>query len=183
MPLTFARIIFTTNLWIAAALLPFQASAQTITLGGDDRMIGDVLRANGYTDGVITSRGLTIMRTEACKDGVKYRFKISILGKITSTAKIGDCQPAQRARFSANDAKDLLEQNGYAQIDARHNGRIVVATACRNNRKYQINFNHRGEVTSHQRIGNCRSRGLPNPAKIVESYLKAEGYRACVNYR
>ncbi|MEP0944129.1 MAG: hypothetical protein ABJH63_03310 [Rhizobiaceae bacterium] len=174
MPRTFARIILTTSLWIAAALVPMQASAQKITIGGDDRMVADVLRANGYTNGVVKSRSLTIVRTEACKGGDKYLVKISILGKIASTTKIGECQQAQQARFSANDAKAVLEQNGYGQINARRDGRVIVATACRNNRKYQINFNRRGEVASRQRVGNCDPVGLA--AWQIIDRLKAEGY-------
>lgn len=176
MPRTFARIILITTLFMAAVVGTLQANAQTITLGGDDRMVAQVLRANGYTNGVIKSRSLTLVRTEACKNGTKYLVKISVLGKITSVTKLGDCpQPQQQARFTEKQAAELLKQNGYGQIDARRNGNTIVATACRNNRQYQINFNRRGEVASRRRTGDCAPAGLA--AWQISDLLKAEGYR------
>lgn len=174
MPRTFARIILATGFWIAAVTAPIQANAQNITLGGDDKMVADVLRINGYTNGVIKSRSLTLVRTEACKDGSKYLVKISVLGKITSVTKLGDCPQSQQARFTARQAAEVLRQNGYRQIDARRQGNSVVATACRNNRKYEINFNRRGEVASRRRAGNCDPTGLA--AWQIIDLLKAEGY-------
>ena len=174
MPRPFAKILFITSLWIGATMAPMQASAQSITLGGDDKMVADVLRINGYTNGVIKSRSLTLVRTEACKNGTKYLVKISVLGKITSVTKLGDCPQAQQARFTAQQAAEVLRQNGYGQIDARRQGNTIVATACRNNRKYQINFNRRGEVASRRRAGNCDPAGLA--AWQIIDRLKAEGY-------
>ena len=170
----FAKTIMIACFCIAAAIAPMQANAQSITLGGDDRMVGEVLRANGYTNGVIKSRSLTLVRTEACKNGTKYLVKISVLGKITSVTKLGDCPQPQQARFTAEQAAQLLSQNGYGQIDARRQGNTIVATACRNNRKYEINFNRRGEVASRRRAGNCDPTGLA--AWQIIDRLRAEGY-------
>ena len=175
MPRTFARIILIISFTMAAVMGRLQANAQSITLGGDDQMVAQVLRANGYTNGVIKSRSLTLVRTEACKNGTKYLVKVSVLGKITSVTKLGDCPQPQRARFTEKQAAELLQQNGYNQIDARRNGNTIVATACRNNRKYQFSFNRRGEVASRRRAGDCEPAGLP--AWQIADLLKAEGYR------
>ncbi|MEP4293137.1 MAG: hypothetical protein ABJ358_14600 [Rhizobiaceae bacterium] len=175
MPQTLARFIFIAGLAILALSQPITASAQTITLGGDDQQVVRILRGEGYRNVRITSRGLTIVRTEACKGTDKYQVKVSILGKITSTRKIGTCPAPQANRFTRNDATDLLQKNGYRRIEARREGRIIVATACRNDRRYQIEFNRRGEVAARQRIGECRPEGLNK--RQLTNILERNGYR------
>ena len=175
MPRTFAKLIFTACFVLSTLIVSLPTRAQTITLGGDDQQVVRILRGAGYRNVTIKSRGLTIVRTEACRGGDKYLVKVSILGKITSTSKIGTCPVPQQARFTRKNAKDLLEQDGYRQVEARREGRIVVATACRNDRRYQIEFNRRGKIADRQRLGNCQPAGLTK--RQIANILERNGYR------
>ena len=175
MPLTFARFITAVCFAISTLIVSTPVQAQTITIGGDDEQVRQVLRSAGYRNIEITSRGLTIVRTEACKGNDKYRVKVSILGQITSENKIGDCPAPERNRFTRNDAKRLLEGDGYSQIDAQREGRIIIAKACRNDRRYQIEFNRRGQISNRQRIGNCLPEGLTQ--RQITNLLERNGYR------
>lgn len=164
---------------IASLAQPLSASAQTITLGGDDELIFRLLRSNGYENPRVTKRGLTIIRTEACRGADKYQIKVSILGKITSTKKVGACDIApQRVRFDRGAAQAALEQAGYTQIKTEQQGRRIAATACRENRRYQMTFNRRGELADRQDIGRCAAEGLSG-TEIVEA-LRRQGYRRVV---
>lgn len=175
MPRTFARLLLIASFMFSSLIMSNSTTAQTITLGGDDQQVVRILRGAGYRDVTITSRGLTIVRTEACKGTDKYQVKVSILGKITSTKKIGTCAAPERARFSPGDAKAMLERNGYKRVDVRRDGRVIVATGCRSDRRYQIEFNRRGKVTSRQNIGNCQPAGLTQGQ--IASILERNGYR------
>lgn len=161
-----------------AVSVPLPSTAQNITLGGDDEEIFRVLRSSGYTNAVITQRGLTIIRTEACKDGQKYQVKVSILGKITSERNIGTCPVVRPARFTRRDAIKFLREDGYADIEAKSAGTIVVATACQNDRRYEIEFNRRGKITKRQSLGPCRVAGIGKDE--ITRILREKGYRGIV---
>ncbi len=151
----------------------------SITLGGNDEQIYKVLRANGYSRGKIVKRKLTIVRTEACKGGEKFLVKISILGRITSVTKIGLCKKIKQAsRFNREQAVSILQREGYTEIRTERNGRRISATACRQFRRYDLEFNRRGQLTKRNDSGSCVEIGL-NRAQIIE-IMKAEGYTRIV---
>ncbi|NKB52460.1 MAG: hypothetical protein GKR97_09585 [Rhizobiaceae bacterium] len=172
---SFARLFLSLCLVISTMTISHQASAQTITLGGDDRQVIQILRGAGYRNAVIKSRGLTIVRAEACKGSDKYLVKVSILGKITSSNKIGKCPRTDQARYSRADARQFLEREGYDRVDAQRRGNSIVATACRNNRQYQFEFNRRGKVTDRKRSGSCGPDALT--ARQITRILERNGYR------
>ncbi|MEE9314064.1 MAG: hypothetical protein V3V02_05380 [Rhizobiaceae bacterium] len=162
-----------------AVLLADTAQAQSITLGGDDEQIYNVLRQNGYTQAKITKRKLTIVRTEACKGTDKFQVKISILGRITSVNKIGTCPQNAKVRgFTREDAVSSLHRDGFTEISAERRGRRITATACRQNRRYELAFNRRGQLTNRRDIGSCAAVGL-NRAQI-EEIMHTEGYTRVV---
>jgi len=173
----FFAIVFLLFFSLLATSTPF---AQTITLGGDDNLIYRVLRDNGYTQGRIVKRKLTIVRTEACKGREKFLVKISILGRITSTSKIGRCEPAPQnaSRFSPQDAVAQLQQDGFAEITAEQTGRRVTATACRQNRRLELVFNRRGQIINQRDIGSCLAVGLSR--EQIADLLKSEGFQRIV---
>ena len=171
-------LILLTGIVGTGALSAPDARAQSITLGGDDTAIFRLLQQNGYTSPKVTKRGLTIIRTEACKGRDKYQVKVSILGRITSTAKIGTCAIAQPVRFGESEAKSALEQAGYSRIQTRRQGAFVSASACREGRSYQFGFNRRGDVTDRQDVGPCRSNGMTK--ERLAELLQREGYRRIV---
>ena len=169
--------------WAAFALIGLfgsvqNSNSQSITLGGDDKAIFRLLQNNGYTNPTVTKRGLTIIRTEACKGAEKYQVKVSILGRITSTTKIGSCAVAQPVRFGEEDAKSELELAGYNQVTTTRAGPRISATACRQDRKYQFKFNRRGRVTERQDVGPCRVAGLTRGQ--ITQILRRDGYQRIV---
>ncbi len=170
--LSFLAVI---SIFLSSWLFVPTANSQSVTLGGDDNQIFQILRSNGYTQGRVVKRKLTITHTNACKGGNEFLVKISILGRITSQTKIGRCKVAQQpgSQFLPRDAVSLLQNNGYAEIRAEINGRSVKATACRQNRRFEIAFNRRGQIIQQRDIGSCLAVGL-NKAQIKE-ILEGEG--------
>ena len=142
------------------------ASAQTITIGGDDGQVMKILGRNGYTDARIVKRGLTIIRAEACKGADKYRVKISVLGKITSTNKIGTCAVA--ATFSPRDAEAMLLREGFTQPKANARETDIYATACRGQRKVEFSVSpHSGKIQFRRAIGKC-TQTAAQPVRPVQ---------------
>ena len=178
MPINLKHCLVAAALLVGGLAAPSITSAQTITLGGDDQEIFRVLRANGYTNPRVTNRGLTIIRTEACKGADKYQVKVSILGRITSEKKVGECPVVRPARFTRQDANDLLQQEGYRQIQTSRNGNLIVATACRNNNKTRFSFNRRGRITDRKSLGTCAVQGLTR--QQIVNVLRREGYKRIV---
>ena len=123
---------------------------------GSDEQVYQVLRSQGYSTPKITKRSLTIIRTEACKDGKKYQVKVSILGRITSRSVIGSCQPRLRqAAFSERQARKALSDRRYTNIETRTIRGGTQAIGCRDGRRLEIVFNRRGGVVSRNDIGPC----------------------------
>lgn len=152
--------------------------AQSITLGGDDKQIFEVLRANGYSNPRITKRDLTIIRTEACKGTEKFQVKVSILGRITSVRKIGTCEASPAApgsRFTSAEAVRALQRDGYTNVEARRNGSRIVAIGCRNSNRYQLTFARTGQLTNRIIMGRCTNPGLSQ--RQMTDLLRDRGYR------
>lgn len=178
MPTFIKQSLIAAMLLLGSFAVPNPALAQTITLGGDDEQIFRVLRDNGFTNPKVTQRGLTIIRTEACKGADLYRVKVSILGRITSASKVGECPVVAPTRFSRKDATKLLEREGYDRIEASRNGPLVIATACRDNKKTQFSFNRRGRVTERQDLGACVAEGMSR--EQIAQVLRRDGYKRIV---
>ncbi|MEL6785106.1 MAG: hypothetical protein AAFO61_11825 [Pseudomonadota bacterium] len=136
------------------------AHAQNATIGNTDQVVADVLARNGYTDARVTRRGLTIIRTEACREGKKYQVKVSILGRITSTQEIGRCAVVQNAQqnrpaFNARRAIRRLESRGFTDVTATNVANGVVARGCNGGRYVEFNFDPAGQPTSRRQAGQC----------------------------
>lgn len=152
------------------------ANAQLqIDLGSDDQVFR-ILQSAGYSNPVVTKRSLTIIRTEACKGGKKYRLKVSILGRITSRSEIGTCKTRQQvAGYSERQVRQALKSNRYTNIETRGARGGIQAIACRNGRKFEIFFNRQGKVVTRNNLGSCAPKKLSND-QIIQS-LRTAGYR------
>ena len=152
--------------WIAAALLSLAmgvtaAQAQSIQLGGDDRVIGAALERAGYDAARIVKRDFTIVRTQACKGERKFQVKVSILGKITSVAPLGDCdlRPVQVA-FDDRDAERAMQRSGYTDVMVEPSrGPLTAARGCLDGDRVRVVFNRNGREIRRERLGRCTARG------------------------
>ncbi len=163
---------------MAASLLP--THAQTISLG-DDGLIYQVLRQNGYHDARIVKRKLTIVRAEACKGNTRFLVKISILGKITSTSKIGNCGSQQTGRKPHDTRKQIVKTlriEGYREIETYQAQGLWGATACLQLRRFRLEYNTSARLLRREDIGSCRRQGLTSDD--ITNRLKAAGYRRVV---
>ncbi|MEM9732008.1 MAG: hypothetical protein AAF903_00820 [Pseudomonadota bacterium] len=155
-----AAVALTLGTFMATDVLKNAAHAQSATIGNTDEVVANVLARNGYTDARVTRRGLTIIRTEACREGKKYQVKVSILGRITSTQEIGQCAVVQqvqqnRPAFNARRAIRRLENRGFTDVTATNVPNGVVARGCNNGRYVEFNFDPAGQPTSRRQTGQC----------------------------
>ncbi len=163
-------------IYLLSLVVTGSANAQLqIDLGSDDQVFR-ILRSAGYSNPTVTKRSLTIIRSEACKDGKKYLVKVSILGRITSRSEIGTCQTRQQiAAFSERQVRQTLKSNRYTNIETRGARGGIQAIACRNGRKFEIFFNRQGKVLARNDLGYCAPQKLSND-QIIKS-LQNAGYR------
>ena len=154
------------------------AMAQSITIGGNDQQILQMLEARGYTNMRITNRGLTLIRAEACRGEDKYLVKVSILGRITSEIKTGSCPAIRAGRFTKDDAVAVLKKNGFDKVSAIESGVAIIAKACKNNRRTEFSFNRRGKIKGQKNLGRCTVPALT--AEQIREKLRNEGYRRIV---
>ena len=142
----------------------------TFSFGTSDERIRRSMRNAGYTEIQIVDRGLTTAQAEACKDGTRYRVKLSPSGSIRAVDKIGNC----RAPVTIEQVRKILQDQGYRGIELAERGNIpYVASACRNGDRFDLRVDLFGEVTVGQRTGRC-GRDLSD--EQVEAELRKEGY-------
>ncbi|MDA8870754.1 hypothetical protein N9H93_05180 [Rhizobiaceae bacterium] len=181
-------------LTVGLALTATPSSAQTIELGSDGQTLS-VLERSGYEFGRITSRDFTIIRTEACKGADKFRVKVSILGKITSEQRIGECDmrpiaqqrrepPRPRDRGNRReDRRDSRLNNADLMQIARDRGLsdIEILNAefpryairgCRGTARFDLVVNRRGRIESETPAGTCKT---PVAARDLPTILARKG--------
>ncbi|EFL90698.1 hypothetical protein [Ahrensia sp. R2A130] len=159
------------------------ATAQSINLSNDDATILRVLEAGGFREGKVVTRGLTIVRTHACRGDSKFLVKVSILGRITSTTPLGNCDlgsrpvakpKPQNGRNVSARVQAALERQGYRRIvvtDAQPPR--ITAEACNGDDRVRVAVNRRGQVRSERRIGPCERQF--DPGRLVE-VLEQNGF-------
>ena len=140
-------------------------------ISNSDGGLAEFLGARGYTDVRVTKRGFTISTMEACKNGEKFKVKVSILGQVKSAVKIGTCGSA----FSPQQAVAAMQLEGYENIDARASGNRIIATACRDGRKFGLTFARNGQLINRDRLGRCDSNNGLTPRQIAEE-LRGQGF-------
>ncbi len=147
------------------------AQAQlSIELGGSNADIKRMLNSKGYSEIAITSRRLTTTIAKACMDGIRYQMKILITGKIKWRKEIGRCERT----ITIQEARRLLQQDGYNRIDIEPRRNAFVAIACLGNDRLRVSVDRHGRIRQDRRIGNCRPDAL-SPTDITAN-LKEQGY-------
>lgn len=124
--------------------------------GGDQLAIA-YLESQGYTDVRILANEFIQVRVEACKDGVRYRFKVRIDGRIFDVKKIGGC-----GALTVKQIRKLLRDAGYRKIEISEQDNRFVAFGCRSNDRFRIILKLNGEIRHTKRVGTCQkalSRG------------------------
>ncbi len=119
----------------------------------------------------MVERGFTKAVANGCKGGVRYRVEVSPSGGIKNTRPIGRC----RAPVTIEEARDILRKEGYRQIDLTRDGPDdYTATACRQDRKFELRVNANGAVQVLDRLGPCQGEQLSPPQ--VRARLREQGY-------
>ena len=174
---------------LACATAGWSGSAQSQTvnvqIGGSDRDVIRFLRANGFTQPRVVGRKLTIIRAEACRGNDRLLVKVSILGKITSTTKIGSCgqpaQPTQNATtrtITEEDAAALMVAQGFTSPYTIPATNAIYGTACRGLEKHEFNISLQGKIVFSRVIGKCPERGLRE--EQITKILTTDGYTRVV---
>ena len=138
-------------------------------MGISDGMVHRIASANGYTDIRIEKRKLTKTRLHACKDGIKYQLEVTLEGKLKNRGRIGRC----RNRIDAVEARRILRQSGFKQIDLSTRDGGFDAVACRRDRRLRLSMNVFGEINNEVVIGRCG--GALSQADVAD-ILHQRGY-------
>lgn len=138
-------------------------------MGISDGMVHRIASANGYTDIRIEKRKLTKTRLHACKDGIKYQLEVTLEGKLKNRGQIGRC----RNRIDAVEARRILRQSGFKQIDLTGREGGFDAVACRRDRRMRLSMNVFGEIQNEVVIGRCG--GALSQADVAD-ILHQRGY-------
>ncbi|MEM8749604.1 MAG: hypothetical protein AAGF28_04840 [Pseudomonadota bacterium] len=171
MTMYFKSLLFAL-LGFVIVLTSLPTAAQTIDLGSDEQVYR-VLERAGYRRGQITKRSITIITTEACRNGEKYRVKVSILGKITSESRIGSCG---RERLTPAQIQEALREQGYRRVEVIGNTPpFYTARGCRDGVRYRLRVNSRGRIESRRQDGNCAPNTSITPEGLRQA-LRNSGY-------
>lgn len=137
--------------FLVAAFVVRPATAQVqFQFDGGDQLAIAYLESRGYTDVRILANELIQVRVEACKDGVRYRFKVRIDGRIFDQRKIGTC-----GAITIKQARKLLRDSGYRQIEISPRDGGFIAFGCRNDNRYRVIMRYNGAIAHTKRVGRC----------------------------
>ncbi len=154
--------------FVVAVIFSSPADAQVkFEFDGGDQLAIAYLEGQGFSEVRILANELIQVRVEACKDGIKYRFKVRIDGKIFDLRKIGTC-----GAITAQQARRILRDAGYRDIEISvHDGRYF-AFGCKNNSRFRVIMQLNGTIAHTKRVGSCRdlSRGE------IAAILRKQGF-------
>lgn len=118
--------------------------------GGGDQLAIAYLEGQGFTDVRILANELIQVRVEACREGIKYRFKVRIDGKIFDLRKIGTC-----GAITVQQARKILRDAGYRDIEISASDGRFIAFGCRNNSRFRVIMQLNGSIAHTKRVGSC----------------------------
>ena len=134
-----------------SAVISSPAKAQVkFEFDGGDQVAIAYLQSRGYTDVRIIANEFIQVRVEACKDGIRYRFKVRIDGRIFNQRKIGTC-----GELTAKQIRKLLREAGYRQIEISKADGRYIAFGCKNDDKFRVILRLDGATVHTKRIGSC----------------------------
>ncbi len=158
-----------TGSFFASSVQPVHAQLE-VMLGGSDSDIKRMLNAKGYTEISIAKRRLATTLVKACLDGIRYDMKILITGKIKWRKKSGRCE----REINLEQARRILQEQGYRRIDLEARRGAFVAIACYDESRLRVSVDRFGKIRQDRRLGRCRPDAL-SPTDIKSS-LKQQGY-------
>ncbi len=136
---------------LISAVISSPATAQVkFEFEGGDQLAIAFLESRGYTDVRIIANELIQVRVEACKDGIRYRLKVRIDGRISGLRKIGTC-----GALTAKQIRKLLRDAGYRQIEISKADGQYIAFGCKNDDKFRVILRLDGATVHTKRIGSC----------------------------
>ena len=141
---------------LAAVFVVQPAKAQIkFEFEGGDQLAIAYLESRGYTEVKILANEFFQVRVEACKDGVRYRFKVRIDGRIVDLKKIGSC-----GAITKQEVRRILREAGYRRIDISQQNDRYIAFGCKQSDRFRIVVSLRGEILRTKRVVEVDARYL-----------------------
>ncbi len=141
----------------------------SLQFGLSDAKVMRVLNRNGFDQIEVYDRGLTSTRVRACKEGVRYRIKITIRMRLSGVTEIGKC----RRPVTAEELRVQLRNQGYRRINIDEQNGFYVAIACNGNARTRLTMDHFGEIKQQKNVGSCKKQPEPGDIAVL---LREQGY-------
>ncbi|KAG1648941.1 hypothetical protein GQR58_029451 [Nymphon striatum] len=115
-----------------------------------------MLEQRGFSEVKIVKRQLLALQVEACRQSVRYSFKLRLDGQIYDDRRIGNC----RKQLAEADVLKIAKDSGYKQISIVRiaNGYRVNGCRTRRNRQEEFTINFAGDIIDNRVIGTCETR-------------------------
>ncbi len=153
---------------VAFSYSPAQAQI-TFTLGLSETKVARVLHRKGFSDIEFYDPGMTTIRARACRDGKRYRMKVTIRMSINGLTEIGQCDGG----LNAKQIKNTLNNDGYRRIFVEDAGDGYVAVVCKRGKQFRLNVGRNGKIENRIRTGDCREE---MDAVSIVAMLRAQGF-------
>lgn len=154
---------------IFSLLMAGPATAQIkFEIEGGEQLAVAYLESRGFTEVKIIANELFQVRAEGCKDGVRYRFRVRIDGRIFDLRKIGSCGAVTKAQI-----RRILQNQGYRRIDIAMQNNRYVAFGCKQADRFRIVLRLDGRILNTKRVGQCRDVLSPGD---VAAKLREQGF-------
>ncbi|MEZ5813054.1 MAG: hypothetical protein R3D45_16730 [Rhizobiaceae bacterium] len=135
---------------------------------GGEQLAVAYLESRGFTQIKIIANELFQVRAEGCKDGVRYRFRVRIDGRIFDLRKIGNCGAITKAQV-----RQILQKQGYRRIDVAMQNNRYVAFGCKQADRYRLVLRLDGKILDTRRVGTCGDVLSPGD---VAARLREQGF-------
>lgn len=131
----------------------------------------NMLEQRGFTEVKVINRRLLALDIEACREGVRYSFKLRLDGQIYDDRRISSCTK----QLTEIEVRKIAEDTGFQQINVTEVANGFRVTGCRpgNNRREQFTINRAGKVLENRVLGVCRERLTFDR---IEDELKQRGF-------
>lgn len=115
-----------------------------------------LLERRGFSKVKVLKRDLFALSIEACREGVKYHFKLRLDGQIYDDKRISSCTK----QLTEIEVNKIAKDTGYKQINVTEIANGFRVTGCRpsNNRREQFTINRAGKVIDNRVLGMCKDR-------------------------
>jgi hypothetical protein len=152
------------------AIFPAPGRAQiTLEFNRSDQSAIRYLEERGFSSVNIVDRDVLKLRAEACREGIRYRLKLRVDGRVYDQVAIGKCGRT----ITIGEAREIARAQGILRAVVTEQQDGFVAEGCIGPMRRRLVIALSGAIISNEEAGSCRPALSPED---ITGRLQEVGY-------